>query len=47
MAMTKKTNFADMVNHLLHREKSNDKKKSNDKNVLVRIGSEWVICSAK
>ena len=41
MTMTKKTNIKDMVNHFLHKEKRNDK------NVLVRIGSEWVICRAK
>jgi len=40
MTMTKKTNIKNMVNHLLHKEKRNDK------NVLVKIGSEWVICRA-
>ena len=41
MTATRKTNITDMLNHFMHKEKKNEK------NVLVRIGSEWVICRAK
>ena len=41
MAMKKRTSLRDRVYHFLHKEKRNDK------NVLVKIGSEWVICHAE